>query len=891
MKTYINKLWNIALAFSSDCRRIPDAKEAVFLLVLVALGLLGNHLNIKLFFGVNFLFGSIATMIAIRSSGALWGTLVGIAIGSYTYVVWGHGYAIIIFGLEAFVVGFIVCGLKKDNIVLADVGYWLFGGMPLVWVFYTYQLGLPESPVQLIALKQAVNGIANVLIANLLLQLPFVSRWGALDNKAGTRRGWSVEVVLNSIIAVFVFVPMLLSMTLSNQAKLREIQSNLQSHVITQAEGARGQISLQLQAYSSVLKSFTEAELTVGQIDSWRSAVDKLRNGIIPGLLNIEITGSDGEIEFSHPQKRTGLSEYAEEIKNQANYHIYLSNFHIDDEIDEEHFTVVDPIGDGRYLVASFTSKVLELAIENISHAQQNVQVLDGSGKLVLSSDESFNFNAFIQGDNPHQLLPANEKLPAMTRWRKSYWTSTTPIMERSEWVVRMSVPMEGAIDQLQSGYIREFLTTLIIAIIALALAPFIARALASPIVDLTSVSKLLEKSTKHTDVKWPKSRIHEIDLLITQFRRLVKGINDKQNELATSENLFRTFFDNSPSAVNVKNLDGEFIFVNKLWREWFVPDNADAKTFLKDTPFTEGHKKDVSELEKLVIETGCAQEREIQTPKANHEVMITLMQKFPIFDSKKQLISIGCMNTDISELKQSQGEVIQASKLATLGEMATSVAHELNQPLNVIRMAAGNTLRTIRKGGASPEYLTEKLERITAQTARAAAIIDHMQMFGRKAAGEPSLIDPRKFVGGALDLMGEQLRLADIEIKLELPEECPSILGHQIQAEQVMLNLLTNARDAIESRAGAGEKRITLRVEAGDGETVGIIVEDTGGGIPGNVMDRIFEPFYTTKDVGKGTGLGLSVTYGIIRDMGGTILAENADRGAKFTITLPAAR
>jgi signal transduction histidine kinase len=240
------------------------------------------------------------------------------------------------------------------------------------------------------------------------------------------------------------------------------------------------------------------------------------------------------------------------------------------------------------------------------------------------------------------------------------------------------------------------------------------------------------------------------------------------------------------------------------------------------------------------------------------------------------------------SERREAAAQIIQASKLATLGEMATSVAHELNQPLNVIRMAAGNTRRKISKGTADPEYLNDKLERIEEQTARAAAIIDHMRMFGREAKEDPESIDLRDMVTNALDLMGEQLRLAGIEIVTELAQDCPSVLGHAIQMEQVLLNLLSNAKDAMAERNG--EAKITLRMFADD-QGVHLTSEDTGGGIPEEVLPRIFDPFYTTKEMGKGTGLGLSVSYGIIRDMNGTIVAENLDNGARFTITVPIAR
>jgi PAS domain S-box-containing protein len=262
--------------------------------------------------------------------------------------------------------------------------------------------------------------------------------------------------------------------------------------------------------------------------------------------------------------------------------------------------------------------------------------------------------------------------------------------------------------------------------------------------------------------------------------------------------------------------------------------------------------------------------------------------------DTMGQVVGVIGVGQDITELnrvrieqenerKASTDQIIQASKLATLGEMSTSVAHELNQPLNVIRMAAENSRRKISKGTPDLQYLRDKLERIEEQTVRASAIIDHMRIFGRKAKEEPQPIDPRKMITNALALVGEQLRLAEIEIVTELPEDCSLISGHPILIEQVLLNLITNARDAMAEKRG--ESKIILRVIE-DGKGVHITLEDTGGGIPKDVMSHIFEPFYTTKAIGKGTGLGLSVSYGIIRDMDGIIVAENTNHGARFTIT-----
>ncbi|MDH5747692.1 MAG: PAS domain S-box protein [Rhodospirillales bacterium] len=242
----------------------------------------------------------------------------------------------------------------------------------------------------------------------------------------------------------------------------------------------------------------------------------------------------------------------------------------------------------------------------------------------------------------------------------------------------------------------------------------------------------------------------------------------------------------------------------------------------------------------------------------------------------------------NIDERKEMHAQLIQSSKLATLGEMATGVAHELNQPLNVIGMVSNNILRKLDKGKVDAEYLTGKLDKLTSQVTRASAIIDHMRIFGRKPGLTPILLDPKDMVDNVLGLIGEQLRLSEIEVVTEKSHTCRPILGHQVQLEQVLLNLLGNARDSINHRED-GEKRISIAINDTD-DTVTIAIQDTGEGIDGAILPRIFEPFFTTKEVGKGTGLGLSISYGIINEMGGTITARNTDGGACFTITLPAA-
>ncbi len=906
---------------TADCRRWPTARGFAYLLALTALGLLGNHLNIELFFGVNFLFGSVATMIAVRTSGTLWGTLVGIVIGSYTYFLWGHPYAIYIFGLEAFVVGCVICITKKDNMILVDVVYWLFIGAPLVWIFYTFQLGLPEMPVAMIALKQSINGISNVVIANLILQTTLVDGLQVLRGKDAESGSWALSAAVNNIIAFFILVPTLGTMTISNSDELGEIQANLDRHVRHEALQGAVAVKTSLHTTTSILKSLIITNFGGGDLHQWTATIQKWKDRLIPSLSNIALADRKGNIIYSYPVPIpvSGRSEHAEEIRTMRGQRELLTDYHSHEKLIGEHFSVILPVDDETVLIAAFSKALFANLFNEVIDSDLNITLQDGSGTEILGNSV-FSLDGYVEGDNPHQLLPANEALPKMVRWRKAYWQSEVRIDEFNDWHIRATVSMVGAIDGLQKDYIRKMAITLVFIILSLMLLPLLIRSLLTPMQGLTRAARMYTESTDRRDVKWPSSRLLEINQLIENFKQLIDVINRNKAELTASKEQYRSLLDQLPLEV---------------WEEDWSPIRDEILALQEQgidlEVFARNHPERIKELEnRIVVRSVNAGAFAINkaTSRAqldsvyddNPEPAFTFMPSLKAFLSGKtsmvcegiQKIATGdlrfqqsevfmirgteqdwtrvvTVSTDITEFKQSQAQVIQASKLATLGEMATGVAHELNQPLTVIRMAASNARSKLVKGDIDADYLDQKLERIEGQTERAAAIIEHMRMFGRKAEGGDDRLDPRTAIDNALDLVGEQFRLARIEITTEFPDECPSVSGNMIQLEQVILNLLTNSRDAIEDKDG--ERKIWARV-AVENDAIQIICEDTGGGFSQQALPRIFEPFYTTKEVGKGTGLGLSVSYGIIRDMGGTIEAENtdADAGAKFTITLPAA-
>ncbi|TMC23216.1 MAG: GHKL domain-containing protein [Chloroflexi bacterium] len=241
-------------------------------------------------------------------------------------------------------------------------------------------------------------------------------------------------------------------------------------------------------------------------------------------------------------------------------------------------------------------------------------------------------------------------------------------------------------------------------------------------------------------------------------------------------------------------------------------------------------------------------------------------------------------------ELREKQEQLVQAGKLATLGELTTGVAHELNNPLNNIGLFIGNAIDLIELDLVETEYerILQELSSAMQQVRKATEIISHLRTFGRAASVSRELVSLTQVVQRSLALMREQLRLRQIEVQCHFPEQDVLVMGNGIQLEQVFINLLTNARDAL---VNATRKVITIQCET-HGNMVDIQVSDTGPGIPIGLEQRIFDPFFTTKEVGTGTGLGLSITYGIIKEHQGIITVGNhPGKGAVFLVQLPLVR
>jgi two-component system, NtrC family, sensor kinase len=242
----------------------------------------------------------------------------------------------------------------------------------------------------------------------------------------------------------------------------------------------------------------------------------------------------------------------------------------------------------------------------------------------------------------------------------------------------------------------------------------------------------------------------------------------------------------------------------------------------------------------------------------------------------------------DVTDQQALEAQAIQNEKMAAVGTLVSGVAHELNNPLTSIAGLAEFLLE--QPEDAAPDR--NHLRVIAEEAQRAGSIVRNLLTFARKGTtAQPEAVDLSDVVERTLFLMGWELKLQSIAIEKKLAPELPAVRGDRQQLQQVILNLMSNAAQAVTGLPPGLPRRISVSTTA-EGDRVVVRVTDTGLGIPGDVLPQIFSPFFTTKRQGEGTGLGLFISYGIVTGHGGTLSAESRPgAGATFTVSLPCAR
>ncbi|MGZ3711142.1 MAG: PAS domain-containing sensor histidine kinase [Bdellovibrionota bacterium] len=356
-----------------------------------------------------------------------------------------------------------------------------------------------------------------------------------------------------------------------------------------------------------------------------------------------------------------------------------------------------------------------------------------------------------------------------------------------------------------------------------------------------------------------------------------------KDEKIIATLRQLETVADSMPGFISRCDLDGRYTFANKIYEEWYgIPKNEVVGRTQREVLPPKSYAQAEPNIKRAMKGERFSFEA-VTTTKTGSDLNV-FVSHIPDYDSQGKLSGYFNVVLDVTQIKQAQKQLLQSSKMSSLGEMAGGIAHEINNPLAVILGKAGSLKRRIEKGSFEVTKVCEDLAKIESYSERIAKIIKGLRSFSRNSENDPMTIAKvSTIVEDTLELCKERFHNHGVELRVNfdpaLELECrPS------QVAQILINLLGNAHDAIEK---SSEKWVALDIVSED-ELIRIKVTDSGTGIPKEVVDRMMEPFFTTKEVGKGTGLGLSISKGIAEDHGGQLRYDYCSKNTAFVLEIP---
>lgn len=462
-------------------------------------------------------------------------------------------------------------------------------------------------------------------------------------------------------------------------------------------------------------------------------------------------------------------------------------------------------------------------------------------------------------------------------------------------------------IDQLIAKLRSTFLGFVsVMTIFCFIVSHWLARYIARPISRLTQVSDelsrgnfdvrldLSDRVVEKGSVKTGRPTKDEVHQLADSFANMTRRIKQSQAKLRESEQKYRSLFASGPNPIFVIDRGTyEIMDVNPTAEEIYGYARSEliGQHFNLLGPF-EFNPADIDRCHRSGTSQTTMLGSRLRYSKKGRTAIYVNVQVCPMQYADKEALIVA--TTDITEMVEKDNQLIQFSKLKTLGEMAAGIAHELNQPLNAIKMGSEFLEMMIEEDRKvlSQDLMTVVSE-VSRQVDRASDIITRLRDFGRKSDFTRERISLNLPVSNVLKILGRQLELQNIAVDLDLDPDPPIILVHSNRVEQVIFNLLTNARDALNQKAELHpelDRRIRIRTFHQDNCAVATVA-DNGTGIPEVVQKRIFDAFFTTKEMGEGMGMGLSISNSIVGNYGGRIeVLSREGQGTTFTLSFPLA-
>ncbi|MBW1783811.1 MAG: response regulator [Deltaproteobacteria bacterium] len=909
-------------------------------ILLIAAGLTGNYYPISIL-NLHFILGSVFAMLALQVFGLGWGILAAAIISSYTYLNWNHPYAIMTMTAEMMIAGWLF-SRRKVALVMADTVYWIFIGIPMGFCCFYFIAHLPASNGLFLMMKQSINGIVNALIARLIFT------GYALRSKSSTV---SFRENLSNLLAFFALCSMLIMLISGSRTDLNETERQIREQLLRDSlrltdslnDWMRDRERL-IEQLAIMAQTRTPAQMQTRLAEARASD----RNFLRIALIDREGT----VIAYSPPKDEVGRNNIGKSFADRPYIPLLKQTLKpMLSEVMSSRFGRTEPVtimlapvvSQGKYKgavggIMNF-DRIDTIFRINLPGQSTLYTLLDKNGKVILTNRKDQKALApFSRGKGTTQhinktlfqwipALPPN--ISTIELWGRSFYVAESTIGDLAEWRLILEQPVAPFQKMLYDRYSGKIVMMFLVLIMLLGIAALLSRRFTFTVEQLQKLTGgLPAKLASNQRINWPESGIQDIGHLIANFREMADSLQTRFKEIKEiNESLERRIEERTHELQASKDKLSNAAEMARLGQwEYDVP--KDLFTFndqfykiFRTTAEQAGgytmssaeyarrfvHPDDaplVGEEIREAIETtdpGFSRQLEHRMLRADGTTGHISVRFFIVKDAEGRTVKTYGVNQDISERKkadeekkQLESQIRHSQKMEAISNLAGGIAHDFNNILSGIMGYA--QLAQMKMDPESEPY--EDLKEVLQSANRAKSLIQQILAIGCSQEQERQTLQIQDLVRETLKFLRSTLP-STIEIREMYDKEVGIIDADPTQMHQVLMNLCTNAGHAMEEDGGTltvslrnvtvGPQESESEVHLEPGRYVKLSVSDTGYGIDPEIRERIFDPYFTTKETGTGTGIGLSVVHGIIEQHGGAISVESEPgKGSTFHVYLP---